>query len=317
MLNSTESRQPLTSAGHPVAPSTITRKKSRWPLIEDIFVHLLLLAITAIVLFPIIWIVSLSLDPRNITTPTTLTLIPDGASLDAFRHVLTEDLTNGIRFWTLFKNSLIISLGTSALVTIFAISAAYAFARFRFPGRKWGLFAFIAVLMLPQVATLAPLFVLLSRVNLPWSDETVRTTLIGIGIAYISGALPFAIWNLRGYIDTIPRDLEEAAMTEGAGPNRAFIDVILPLVMPAVAITILFGFMAAWTEYVLAWTFLNDPSRFTLAMGLYAMAGSQYNQTPWSQFAAMSILITLPVVVLFFILQRWIVSGLAVGSVKG
>jgi arabinogalactan oligomer/maltooligosaccharide transport system permease protein len=106
-------------------------------------------------------------------------------------------------------------------------------------------------------------------------------------------------------------------MTEGAGPNRAFIDVILPLVMPAVAITILFGFMAAWTEYVLAWTFLNDPSRFTLAMGLYAMAGSQYNQTPWSQFAAMSILITLPVVVLFFILQRWIVSGLAVGSVKG
>jgi arabinogalactan oligomer/maltooligosaccharide transport system permease protein len=307
----------LTSAGHPVAPSTITRKKSRWPLIEDIFVHLLLLAITAIVLFPIIWIVSLSLDPRNITTPTTLTLIPDGASLDAFRHVLTEDLTNGIRFWTLFKNSLIISLGTSALVTIFAISAAYAFARFRFPGRKWGLFAFIAVLMLPQVATLAPLFVLLSRVNLPWSDETVRTTLIGIGIAYISGALPFAIWNLRGYIDTIPRDLEEAAMTEGAGPNRAFIDVILPLVMPAVAITILFGFMAAWTEYVLAWTFLNDPSRFTLAMGLYAMAGSQYNQTPWSQFAAMSILITLPVVVLFFILQRWIVSGLAVGSVKG
>jgi len=313
MTDAQDAAQPA----QPPALQTYTRKKSHWPLIEDILVHLLLVAITFIVLFPIIWIVSLSLDPRNITTPTTLTLIPDGASFDSFRHVLTQELTNGIRFWTLARNSLIISLGTSALVTIFAVSAAYAFARFRFPGRKWGLFAFIAVLMLPQVATLAPLFVLLSRVSLPWSDESIRTTLFGIGIAYISGALPFAIWNLRGYIDTIPRDLEEAAMTEGAGPNRAFIDVILPLVMPAIAITILFGFMAAWTEYVLAWTFLTDPNRFTLAMGLYAMAGSQYNQTPWSQFAAMSILITIPVVVLFFILQRWIVSGLAVGSVKG
>jgi arabinogalactan oligomer/maltooligosaccharide transport system permease protein len=317
MLSSEDASKAFVSTGEAQAAPDYVRKKSRWPLIEDILVHLLLIVITFIVLFPIVWIVSLSLDPRNITTPTTLTLIPDGATFDSFRHVLTEDLTNGIRFWTLLRNSLVISLGTSALVTVFAISAAYAFARFRFPGRKWGLFAFIAVLMLPQVATLAPLFVLLSRIELPWSDETVRTTLIGIGIAYVSGALPFAIWNLRGYIDTIPRDLEEAAMTEGAGPNRAFIDVILPLVMPAVAITILFGFMAAWTEYVLAWTFLNDPERFTLAMGLYAMAGSQYNQTPWSQFAAMSILITIPVVILFFILQRWIVSGLAVGSVKG
>jgi arabinogalactan oligomer/maltooligosaccharide transport system permease protein len=312
-----QTRQAATAAGQREEAITATRRKSRGPLVEDIVVHLLLLLITAIVLFPIIWIVSLSLDPRNITTPTTLTLIPDGASFDSFRHVLTEELTNGIKFMTLLRNSLIVSLGTSALVTVFAVSAAYAFARFRFPGRKWGLFAFIAVLMLPQVATLAPLFVLLNRVDLPWSDESIRTTLMGIGIAYISGALPFAIWNLRGYIDTIPRDLEEAAMTEGAGPNRAFIDVILPLVMPAIAITILFGFMAAWTEYVLAWTFLTDPSRFTLAMGLYAMAGSQYNQTPWSQFAAMSILITIPVVILFFFLQRWIVSGLAVGSVKG
>ena len=184
----------------------------------------------------------------NIATPTSLTLIPPGASLDSFERVLTEKLTNGIMFTTLLKNSFIVAMGTSILVTIFAVSAAYAFARFRFPGRKWGQFAFIAVLMLPQVATLAPLFVLLNNIKIPGTGEALRSTLIGLGIAYVSGALPFAIWNLRGYIDTIPRDLEEAAMVEGAGPNRAFIDIILPLVMPAIAITILFGFMAAWTN---------------------------------------------------------------------
>jgi arabinogalactan oligomer/maltooligosaccharide transport system permease protein len=218
-------------------------------------------------------------------------------------------------FSTLLKNSLIVAGGVSIAVTVLAVSAAYAFSRFHFPGRKWGLFAFIAVLMLPQVATLAPLFVLLNRVEI--FGENLRATLLGVGVAYISGALPFAIWNLRGYIDTIPRDVEESAMVDGAGPNRAFIDVVLPLILPAVAITILFGFMASWTEFVLAWTFLSDPSRFTLAMGLSSMVGQYSSNTPWSDFAAMSILITLPIVILFFFLQRWIVSGLAVGAVKG
>jgi arabinogalactan oligomer/maltooligosaccharide transport system permease protein len=294
----------------------VTRRR-RGPLVEDILAHLALLVITFTVIFPLLWIFSMAIDPRNISRPTTLTLIPDGWSFDAFDRVLTEPHANNVMFTTMLKNSLLVAIGTSAVVVVLAVSAAYAFSRFHFPGRKWGLFAFIAVLMLPSVATLAPLFVLLSRITLPGMDESLRTTLFGVGIAYVSGALPFAIWNLRGYIDTIPRDLEEAAMTDGAGPNRAFIDVILPLIMPAIAITVLFGFMAAWTEFVLAWTFLTDPNRFTLAMGLNSMVGQYSSNTPWSDFGAMAILITLPIVVLFFLLQRWIVSGLAVGSVKG
>lgn len=294
-----------------------TRVHRRQALFEDILSHLTLLVITFIVIFPLLWVGSMALDPRNISRPTSLRLIPQGATLAAFDRILTEPQANNVMFTTMLKNSLLLSLGVSAAVTVVAVSAAYAFARFQFPGRKWGLFAFIAVLMLPNVATLAPLFVLLSRIKVPGSDESLRTTLLGVAIAYVSGALPFSIWNLRGYIDTIPRELEESAMVDGAGPNRAFIDIILPLILPAIAITILFGYMAAWSEFVLAWTFLTDPSRFTLAMGLSSMVGQYSSNTPWSDFAAMAILMTVPVVVLFFLLQRWIVSGLAVGAVKG
>lgn len=293
------------------------RPLTRGEVIEDVAVHAGLVLVAFIVLFPILWIFSMALDPRNISRPTSLDLIPEGASLRAFDRVLTEPLANNVMFSTMLKNSLIVSAGVALSVVVLAVSAAYAFSRFHFPGRKWGLFTFIAVLMLPQVATLAPLFVLLSRIKPFGMDESIRTTLAGVGVAYISGALPFAIWNLRGYIDTIPREVEEAAFIDGAGPNRAFIDVVFPLILPAISITILFGFMASWTEFILAWTFLTDPNRFTLAMGLSSMVGQYSSNTPWSEFAAMAILITLPIVALFFLLQRWIVSGLAVGAVKG
>lgn len=293
------------------------RQKPAGPLIEDILAHIALIIIAITVLFPVVWIVSMSLDGRNISRPTSLSIIPPNPSFAAYKRVLTEPQANNVMFSTMLKNSLILSLGVSLVVVVFAVTAAYAFARFHFPGRKWGLFLFIAVLMLPSVATLAPLFVLLSEVKIPGTNESVRSTLLGVGIAYTSGALPFAIWNLRGYIDTMPRELEESALVDGANPNRAFFDVILPLIAPAIAITVLFGFMASWTEFVLAWTFLTDPNRFTLAMGLNAMVGQYSSNTPWSDFAAMAILITLPILVLFFLLQRWIVSGLAVGAVKG
>lgn len=285
-------------------------------VIERIVVHLLLLLVLGVVIFPVLWVVSLALDPRNILRPTSLTLIPPGASLDAFRRVLSNPLPNQISFWTAFKNSLMVSVGTSLTVTLFAVTAAYAFARFRFPGRKWGLFAFIAVQMLPGVATVAPLFVILNSITLPGGTR-LRATLLGLGIAYVSTALPFAIWNMKGYIDTLPTDLEQSAMVDGAGTTRAFVDVVLPLILPALAVTMLLGFMAGWTEFVLAWLFISDASRITLAMSLYSFQGQYASQVPWSDFAAMSILITLPVVVVFFLLQRWVVSGLAVGAVKG
>jgi arabinogalactan oligomer/maltooligosaccharide transport system permease protein len=296
------------------------KSKSIW---QQIGMQAFLLLVTMSVLFPILWIFSLALDPRNIDKPLTLTLIPPGASLDSFKRVLFEPFemlckdpntpSTCMTFGKLMGNSLLVAMGTSLLAVVLGSSAAYAFSRFKFIGRQVGMLGFIILLMLPTTATLAPLYVLLSLIKV--GGEPLRATLFGLMIAYGSSTLPFAIWNLKGYFDTIPKELEEAALIDGCNVTEAFFKVMLPLSVPALAITVLFSFMAGWTEFVLAWTFLEDPSRFTLAMALRSMQG-QYS-TPWSDFAAMSILMSIPILLIFYLLQKYIVSGLTVGGVKG
>ncbi|MCS7283157.1 MAG: ABC transporter permease subunit [Anaerolineae bacterium] len=298
-------------------------KVKRKDILRQIALQLFLLAVLAFVLFPILWIFSLALDPRNIDKPLELRLIPPGASLNSFQKILVEpfrllckdpsDASTCMTFPRLLGNSLLVSLGTSVIAVILGASAAYAFSRFQFIGRQAGMLGFIVLIMLPASATLAPLYVLLTQIKI--GGEPLRATLPGLMIAYGSGALPFAIWNLKGYFDTVPRELEEAAIIDGANQFQVFYRIIMPLSTPALAVTILFSFMAGWTEFILAWTFLEDPSRFTLAMALRAMQG-QF-ATPWSEFAALSILMSIPVVAIFFGLQRFIVSGLSMGAVKG
>lgn len=273
--------------------------------------HFILVLFSLFSLFPVLWVVSMALDPSSVARPTELHLLPSGISFEAFKQVLTNPTEiDGISFLQLLGNSLLVSLGTTFFGIFLGASAAYAFSRFRFPGRQGGLMAFIVLQMFPAVSSLAPLYVLLSALH-------VRTSLIGLMIAYAAGTLPFAIWNLKGYFDTVPRDLEEAALIDGCTRTQTFWKIVLPLSAPAVAVTALFGFMTGWTEIILAWTLLENPKTFTLAMALYGMVGQYGTFKPWSQFAAMSIIISLPVVVVMLLLQRYIVSGLTSGGVKG
>jgi arabinogalactan oligomer/maltooligosaccharide transport system permease protein len=271
------------------------------------------------VMFPVMWVFSLSLDPLNRSRPEGLSLLPTNATLEAYRQVIAQPTNNPISFLELAANSLKIAVGTSVISVGIGVMAAYAFSRLKFRGREVLMLAILGVLMLPAVATLTPLFVLLNQVtlSLPIIGEfNLRNSLLGVGLAIISGLLPFAIWNLKGYLDTIPRDLEEAAAVDGATGNQTFLRIILPLAMPALAVTAFLGFVSGWTEFYFSWMFLNQVSDQTLAMALFAMQG-QFTNTPWSLFSAFAILFAIPPAIVYFFAQRYITSGLAVGAVKG
>jgi arabinogalactan oligomer/maltooligosaccharide transport system permease protein len=294
--------------------------RGRTGLLKQAVLQALCLFVLLTVIFPVIWVFSVSLNPLNLSRPQGLEIIPPNATLEAYQQVLEKPTPNPISFLDLTINSLKIAFGTSIFSVAIGVFAAYAFSRLRFRGRAVLMLLILAVLMLPSVATLAPLFVLLNSVNLDLpilGDFNLRRSLLGVGIAVISGLLPFAIWNLKGYLDTIPRDLEEAAWVDGAGIHQTFIKIILPLSIPALAVTGFLGFIAGWTEFILTSSFLGGQVvDHTLALALNSMVGN-FAQTPWSQFSAFAILFAIPPAIVYFIAQRWITSGLAIGGVKG
>jgi arabinogalactan oligomer/maltooligosaccharide transport system permease protein len=313
-----------TTAPAPALPQVAVRtgklRRDKLPLGRQLLLQAICIGILLTVLFPILWVVSLSLDPLNRSRPEGLTLIPANPTLEAYAQVIRQPTNNPVSFLELAKNSLIIALTSSLVSVLIGVSAAYAFSRLHFRGRPFLMLVILGVLMLPAVATLTPLFVLLN--SFQWQDLPVlgdfnlRNSLLGVILAIVSGLLPFAIWNLKGYLDTIPRELEEAASVDGATTNQTFLKIILPLATPALAVTAFLGFVSGWTEFYFSWMFLTKPQDFTLAMSLYAMQG-QFTNTPWSLFSAFAILVAIPPAVVYFFAQRWITSGLAIGAVKG
>lgn len=264
-------------------------------------------------LFPIVFLISAAINPAG--SLQTSSLIPKSASMANF-DTLFGDTARPYLSW--YKNSLIISL-VGALGSVFiGACAAYAFSRLRFIGRRPGLLGLLLLQMFPAMLTFPALYLTFSKLGdvVPALGLNSIWALI---LCYLGGAMGANVWLLKGYFDTIPKEIEEAARIDGAGRLQTFFVVMIPLALPAFAIVILFSFMNGWTEFILSWIFMvGQTQNYTLAMGLATMTGGTNTPPPDMQrFAAMAILISLPILVLFFAFQKWMVGGLSLGGVKG
>ena len=262
----------------------------------------------AFALYPVLWVVSLALSPTG--TPSARALpLPEAVSLANFRAVVGHvDSAGRWIFGRQLLNSLVVSVATATTSVAIAVPAAYALARFRFVGERGSMKALLATQMFPGVATAVPLYVMLDTLKL-------LDTQAGLVLVYATTALPFALFQLRGAFEAIPRDLEEAAMVDGATRWQAFVKVVLPAARPAIAVTCLFAFMSAWNEFILAATFLSREQAFTLPVALQRYVG-EYDAA-WGHFAAGAIVVSVPVMGIFYAVQKHLVGGLTAGGVKG
>jgi arabinogalactan oligomer / maltooligosaccharide transport system permease protein len=262
----------------------------------------------AATLYPVLWVIKIALSPGQ-SLPLSASPIPEQISFEHFAEVLAAfDKQDRWLFGRQLFNSLVVSGATTLIGIAFAVTAAYALSRFKFPGKQTGMQGLLVTQMFPATLMLVPIYTLLQTAGL-------GNTLTGLVLVYSTSSLPFCVWMLKGYFDSLPKELEEAALMDGASPFQIFWKIVLPLARPALAVTALFSFMTAWNEFILAATLLNDSARFTLPVALQRYVGEY--KTEWGHFAAGAIVVSVPVMALFFALQKHLVGGLTAGGVKG
>ncbi|MBI4655698.1 MAG: carbohydrate ABC transporter permease [Elusimicrobia bacterium] len=279
------------------------KSQARKKLIRNFLIHFGIILFSIVCIYPLLRIFSVSIRPGDRVISTDLSIIPDSAALLSYARLLKE--THFLRWlW----NSLIITMTTSFIGVSLASTAAYAFSRFKFPGKKFALLLLLSTQMIPAGMLILPLFLMIMKLGL-------INTYLGMIIAYSVSSLPFSIWILKGYYDTIPRSLEEAALVDGTSMIGAFYRIILPLSTPALSIAFLFNFTMAWNEYLVARVVLFSSKQYTWTLGLFELQGQFITQ--WGMFAAGSMLVTIPVLLVFLYSSKWLISGLTLGSVKG
>ncbi len=272
--------------------------------IKRVLIHAGLIIAALIAVFPVIRVFSTALRPGDNPLNTSLDIIPKGATLDAFHRVLFDSALPNWLF-----NSLVVTLGTATVGLILAATSAYAFSRHKFRGRAIGLTFLFATQLIPGIMLLVPIYLLAVQLNLVGTYQ-------GLVVAYAVTAVPFSIWILKGYYDTIPVDLEEAALIDGCTQFDAFRRVLLPLSVPALAIVFLFDFLAAWGEYFTASLIIGSSEPLlTWPLGLQRFQATF--QTQWADLSASSIIVSIPIVILFVYVSKYLVSGLTLGGVKG
>jgi len=270
--------------------------------------YTVLIVLCALVLYPVMLVCKKAFEPGR-QFALSASPLPTDVTTAHFEKLFTERGAHGeLLFLRHALNSIVVALATTVVGVVISCTAAYALSRFRFPGRKTGLTMFLVVQMFPATMLLLPLYVILDKLGL-------LNSIAGLVLVYSTTAIPFCVWTLKGYFDSLPRELEEAARIDGASTWMIFRKIMLPLARPGLAVTALFSFMTAWNEFIMASTFMTNQTRYTLPV-LIQSSVTEFS-ADWGLFAAGAVVTSVPVMIAFYVLQRALVGGLTAGAVKG
>ncbi|EOS76473.1 MAG: sugar ABC transporter permease [Lachnospiraceae bacterium] len=272
--------------------------------IQLTFLHVFYIILCFVGMIPVLYAFGLSLSGSGGALSSDLSLFPDKPSFENYYRIIVEE-----PFLLWFKNSIILSVGTMIAAISFGTLAAYAFSRYRFKGRRTVLNMLLLLNAFPQILSMFALFRLFKNMGLLNSRP-------GLILIYAGSMCIFSIWNLKGYFDTIPIEIEEASKIDGASDFKMLWKIIMPLAMPAVIVTSVMVLIFVWNEYLFATTFMLSENSYTLAGGLYQLQADDYSRS-WPLFSAAAIMVSLPILVIFFCIQKYMVSGLTAGGVKG
>jgi arabinogalactan oligomer/maltooligosaccharide transport system permease protein len=282
---------------------------SKW-LANNLWRHVVAIAVVLFSLFPLYLVIISSLNPSGSLNLTSF--LPREVSWVNYELLFTD---SRIPYLTWMKNSLIIAGAVAILSVTIGAASAFAFSRLRFKGKVSGLKLLLLVQMFPAILAISAVFVIMERVQ-SFAPEIGLGSKPGLLLVYLGGAMGVNIWLLKGFVDSIPAELDEAAKVDGASPMQIYWLIFIPLATPVLAVVALLSFIGTFNEFILARLFLVDMSERTIAVGLQSFIGGQYSQN-WGPFAAGSIIASVPIVIIFLSLQKYIVNGLTAGSVKG